>query len=260
MTPDDRLRDALAEWRLRPTAHARAELLAALVDAPVLAAVAATSTGERVVPETGRVAESGAELAVLLIAGPDGARALPVFPDVDALRHWRLDARPVALTGAQACSAALDEGAVHLVVDPAGAAAVLDLDELTALAAGWVPVPGSSLSTRRSADAVAGLSAPTSAVPDGLLAALAQALRPEGLTSARLLSGPDGLVLGVCGPEPLAAPSLAGLAQRIVQRLGDALPAGGLGLVEVAPSGVGLPVISTSRGRRWGRRGDRHNG
>ncbi|MCW2544387.1 MAG: SseB family protein [Frankiales bacterium] len=223
------------------------EVCAALVDAQVLAAVAATATGHETAVATGLRAESGAELAVLLIEAADGSRALPVFTDVQELRRWRLDARPVQLTGAQACAAALDESAEHVVIDPAGRAAVLDLAELTAVAGGWVPVSGSGLHSKTGETA---LSAPNGPVPVELVSALRAALRPERLRAARLLEGPDGLVLGVTGRSPLGAAQLAGLAHRIMIRLGESLPPAGVGVAQVAARGPGVPLIRKGQLRR----------
>lgn len=233
---DPRLAAALA------TPEQRAELLAAFVGARVLAAITATSTAEHVDEGTGLRAESSAEMAVVLLEASDGSRALPVFQDLSALKRWRLDARPVPLTGAQACAAALDEGASAVLIDPAGAA--VSVVELTTLAQGWVPVHGSGLAARHE---VTELHAATT-VPPGLAQALRKALRGEPLRAARLLEGPDGLVLGVAPKRPLSPPELAGLAQRLFARIGDDLPAGGLDLAEVAPQGPGQHLL-----RRWSR-------
>jgi hypothetical protein len=212
----------------------RAQLLAALVDARVFAGISATSTAEHTT-EHGLRAESSAEMAVLLLE-VDGRRALPVFSDVSGLRRWNLTARPVPLTGAQACQAALDEGAESVVLDSSVA---LEPAEVAALASGWVPVPGSALASRHQQ---VHLWAPT-AVPAGLVAALGRALREEQLRAARLLEGPDGLVLGVCPRRPLDPSALAALAQRIMRRLGDGLPPAGLDLAQVGARGPGVPVI-----------------
>lgn len=235
--------DGGADPRLVAAGH-RAEVLAALADARVFAGVGASATSEHA-GARGLRADSTAELAVLLLE-VDGERALPVFPSVDALRRWRLDARPVPLLGSQACQAALDEGAAAVVLDPGGAAVVLHLDEVRALATGWVPVPGSGLATRRG-DVELGL--PAVPVPAALVAALRAALAGERLRGARLLEGPDGLVLGVATRRPLAPVELAALAQRVMTRLGPDLPADGLGLAQVAVRGPGLPVL-TGRFRR----------
>ncbi|MGB8649169.1 MAG: SseB family protein [Mycobacteriales bacterium] len=223
----------------------RAAVLAALVDARVFATITATATAEEAAAATGLRAESSAEMAVVLLEAPDGARALPVFSDLAALKRWRLDGRPVPLTGAEACAAALDEGAEAVVVDPAGAA--VTVHELSALAAGWVPVEGSSLQSRTGE---AELVAPTGPAPAALVSALRSALAPERLRSARLLQGPDGWVLGVAGRAPLDPAALAALAHRVLGRLGPALPAEGLDLAQVAPRGPGEELLRRGLLRR----------
>lgn len=229
----------------RPSSpEARAEALAALAGARVFAGISAVATAEETAAATGLRAESSAEMAVLLVETPDGSRALPVFPDLGSLRRFRLDARPVPLTGPQACAAARDEGATALVVDPGGAALVLDASELAALADGWVPVVGTGLASRRTD---AELTPGTAGEP--LVRALRQALAGERLRSARILSGPHGLVLGVAPREPLDAPALVALASRVVARLGAQLPAEGLDLAQVPARGAGQEVLA----RGWRR-------
>lgn len=238
--PDPRLARALQH------PEQAAELHAALVDARVFAAITATATGEHAAEATGLRAESSAEMAVVLLEAPDGSRALPVFPDLLALRSWRVDARPVPLTGAQACAAALDEGATAVLLDPAGAA--VTVTDLATLASGFVPVAGSSLAARR---AETPLRAPDVPPPAALVRVLRTALHGEGLRSARLLEGPDGPVLGVAAAAELAPAELAALAQRLVTRLGSDLPAGGLDLAQVPRRGPGHEVL----GGGWLRRG-----
>lgn len=219
----------------------RAEVFAALVDARVFAAITATSTRAPVrdqLPRHRPHGSSTAEMAVVLLEVPDGTRALPVFPDLTALGLWRPDVRPVPLSGAQACAAALDAGATGLVLDPAGAA--ITVTDLATLARGWIPVAGTSLATRRAA---AMLHAPAVPPPVRLVEALRSALAEEDLLSARLLDGPDGGVLGVAGVRHLAPASLAALAHRLVKRLGPDLPSGGLDLVEVAAEGEGQELL-----------------
>ena len=254
--PDTGLVDERLAAALRAPAD-RAELLAALVGARVFAAIPATSTAEHLETGTGLRAESSAELAVVLLQASDGSRALPVFSDLGALRRWRLDARPVPLTGAQACAAARDEGATAVLIDPAGAA--VEVTELATLSQGRVPVPGSALSARRADTVLVELDTPA---PDELVLALAQALAPEGLRAARLLQGPTGLVLAVAPRTPLLPADLAGLAQRLVTRLGPALPSTGLDLAQVGPEGPGQDVLgqhdcaveATGPRTRWLRR------
>ena len=216
----------------------RTAVLSAFVGARVFATITATATAT----ETGAHGlrqESSAEMAVVLLEGADGSRALPVFSDLAALKRWRLDGRPVPLTGAQACAAALDEGAQAVVLDPAGAAVVVT--ELAPLAGGALPLTG--LSARRG---VPELRPPAVPPPAGLVTALRAALAPEGLRSARLLEGPDGLVLGL----PVPPAELAALGGRLLARLGDALPPGGLDLAPVPDRGPGHEVLRRGLLRR----------
>jgi hypothetical protein len=239
---DPRLARALAAYD--GAAASRAEVLAALAGARVFVAITATSTAEETAAATGLRAESSAEMALVSIVASDGDRALPAFADTAALRRWRLDVRPVPVAASYLARAALDDRAVAVVLDPAGAGIVVGRGELEALAGGYVPVAGSSLAARRTTDA---LTAPVVTPDQGLVAALAAALRPERPRAARLLDGPGGPVLGVSPRRPLDAAGLAALAQRVMTRLGSALPASGLDLAVVPPTGPGHPVISGRR-------------
>lgn len=227
-------------------AGARAEVLAALVGARVFAAITATATAEHTESGTGLRAESSAEMAVVLLEAPDGSRALPVFSDLGALGRWRQDARPVPLTGAQACVAALDERAGAVVLDQA-----VTVTELATLAAGWVPVTGSALAARHQETALRPAERPA---PEDLVLALRTALAGERLVSARWLTGPEGAVLGVAATPELTPTELAGLAQRLVSRLGDRLPAAGLDLAQVPALGPGQELLARPRRLGWLRR------
>jgi len=246
-SPDPRLAAALAVGGATP--GDRAEVLAALADARVFVAITATATGRETAADTGLTAESGAELAVVLLEAAGGARALPVFPDLGALRRWRLDVRPVPLSGPQACAAAVDEGAEAVLLDPGGAALALSRTELASLARGWVPVSGTALAARRTAEQLRPLPGPAD---PALVTALRAALRGEPLAAARLLAGPDGHVLGVVPERPLDPAALVALARRVVQRLGPALPPQGLDLAVLPAEGPGEQVL---RARRFSRRG-----
>lgn len=243
--PTERLAAALAGDLDSPSG--RAAVLAALLHAQVFAVVAATPTGVQPAARTGLRAEAGAELSVLLLALPDGRRALPVFADLMAMAAWRPAARPVALSGSEACAAALEQGAAEVVLDPGSRAVQLSTQEVRTLAAGFVPVPGSSLASRRTAMVLA----EPGPVPAGLLDALERAVAPEGLRSARLLAGPDGLVLGVAARTPSSAADLAGLAGRVRERLGPELPVGGLDLTVVPLHGPGTDLLSRRVRRGW---------
>lgn len=243
---DPRLAAALAASDGSPTT--RAEVLAALAGARVFVPVRATSTREEVSATTGLRQESSAEMQLVLLQGSRGT-ALPAFPDGHEVQRWQPQARPVPLSGPQACRSALDQGASALLLDPTGAACAVTAGELAALADGRVPVPGTGLSART---APAALAAPASVDP-ALAQALAAALEPEPVRAARLLHGPDGPVLGVAPREPLDPAGLAALASRVVARAGAALPADGIDLAVVPAEGPGHDLLARRRG--WLRRG-----
>lgn len=202
---------ALAAHDDDPTPQTRARALAVLATARVFAAVTARSTAEHVDAGTGLRAESTAEMTLVTLGGSSG-RGVPVFLDVPSLLAFAQQARPVRLTVPEACTAALDDGAVALLVDPPGAALVLTGRELAELAAGRVPVPGSSLSTSTRSAQLTTLTDPD----PQLVQQLQRALRRERLP-ARLLDGPDGPVLGIAAP--LRPEELAALAARLARRL-----------------------------------------
>ena len=114
------------------------------------------------------------------------------------------------------------------------------------------PVAGCRSSAARCAPAPARprWRSPRRPVDPGLLAALREALEPERLVAARLLEGPDGLVVGVTGRRRLEPAALAALADRVRAVLGQRVPPAGLGLAEVAATGPGLPLVRRSRFRR----------
>lgn len=241
---DPRLAAALQAHQDAPSAASMAEVLAALPAARLFAAITAAATSEHIDDGTGLRAESAAEMALVTLV-LDDQRALPVFTSATALGRWRLDVRPVPVPGAAVCAAALEQGATTLLIDLVVAVSGSDLE---ALARGYVPVVGSSLSSRRTTEA---LVAPAAPPPLALLMAIARALATEPIREARLLDGPTGPVLGVVPEHPLDPAELAGLARRLVVRLGRDLPAAGLDLAVVPPGGPGteLPQLP----RRWTR-------
>lgn len=241
---DVRLAAALMAHTAEPTVAAYAEVLAAMAGARVFVAITATSTAEHVEAGSGLRAESSAEMALLSLVGSAGGRAVPLFLDAGAAVAFRPGARPVPLLAAAACGAALDDGAVAVLLDPPGAALAVSGPDLVELAAGRVPISGTALSSRRTATA---LTTPSGNHPR-LVAALTRALEREQVDGARLLEGPDGLVLGVTGD--LDAPALAALAARVQGQLRGALPAAGLDVAVVPAQGPGLPLVRGVRSVR----------
>lgn len=219
-----------------------------MAQARLFVPVTATATAQHVDDNTGLRAESRADMALVSLVGAAGERALPAFADVPSLLAWRAEVRPVPVDVSYLCRSARDDGATGVVLDPHRAHVVLDASEVAALAQGYVPVPGSTLAARRTAG---GLSQPSTPPAESLLTALSAALQPERLQAARLLDGPTGLVVGICPRQPLVTVEVAALAQRVLARLGPALPAEGLDLAVVPLSGPGV-VIPVRSG--WFRR------
>lgn len=108
----------------RLEAHSRGEVgdrqvLAVLAPSRLLVPVVAvaTDTGEGA---GGLTVDKESEVAMPVMVGKDGRRGVLAFTSVDAVKQWREDARPVPVPAAEACRAAVDEGADALVVDVAG--------------------------------------------------------------------------------------------------------------------------------------------
>lgn len=189
-------------------------------------------------------------MSLLSIGSASGERAMVAFADGHQVQRWLRQARPVPVLGRQAADTALSDGAAALLLDPTGAAFVVRRSELTELAAGRLPIPGTALSTRIG-------QAPVQALDDPVLVvALGRALAGEAhLRQARLLVGPEGPVLGVVPRFRLDAAQLAALASRVMAALRLDLPATGLDVAVVEPAGPGTPIPFTRRAGARRRRG-----
>lgn len=66
------------------------------------------------------MAEKTSDMSVVCITANDGRIGLLAFTSVASLANWNPQARPIPMTGPDAATAALDEGAQALIVDPAG--------------------------------------------------------------------------------------------------------------------------------------------
>lgn len=85
---------------------------------------------------SGLAADKSSDMAVVLLTGADGRRALLAFSGIDTLRRWQPDARPMPTTPQLAATAALQEDAAAIVIDIAGPTpAVLEANDLHHLAA-----------------------------------------------------------------------------------------------------------------------------
>ncbi len=126
--------EALGGYDAGGTDHRPA--LAVLQHARMLVPVVAVA-GEVEYDEAGRPREKTSDMAVVLITGQDGRRALLAFTGQEPMRRWDPAARPVPVTFADAARAARQEGADAVVVDVAGPVLfVVEGDDLGSLAQG----------------------------------------------------------------------------------------------------------------------------
>jgi type III secretion system (T3SS) SseB-like protein len=125
---DPRLVEAIASGD-----HGR--VLSALTEARLLVPVVAM-LGEVEYDENGLARDKSADMAVVLITGRDGRRALLAFTGTQALTAWQPDARPMPATAHLAATASVQEGAAALVIDIAGpSTVVIETEDLHHLAA-----------------------------------------------------------------------------------------------------------------------------
>jgi hypothetical protein len=116
------------------------EVVDALGFARVLVPVIAS--GElRHVGSHGFEQDSIASTGVVAVRLADGRAALPIFTDVDAMRAWKPEARPVPAEGPRAALAAVSENWSALVLNPGMEAVVIPRPAVWALAQGqeWRP-------------------------------------------------------------------------------------------------------------------------
>jgi hypothetical protein len=117
------------------------EVLAALHRARVLAPVVAV-LGDSATNDAGLTVDKTSDIALPLLVGDDGSRAVPVFSSLETLARWDPAARPVPVEGPRAAAVAVAEQAEALVLDVAGPLPVtLGAAEMQALARGRAPVP-----------------------------------------------------------------------------------------------------------------------
>jgi hypothetical protein len=117
-----------------------AEVVDALAFARVLVPVLASG-------ELGHVGSHGLEQGAVASTGvvavrlADGRAALPVFTDIEAMRAWKPEARPVPAEGPRAALAAVSENWPSLVLNPGMEAVVIPRPAVWALAQGeqWRP-------------------------------------------------------------------------------------------------------------------------
>ncbi|WP_424530735.1 SseB family protein [Sphaerisporangium viridialbum] len=95
------------------------DVVSALSTARLLVPVVALLT-ESEVGEHGLRQEKESEMALPVLVGADGRKAVPAFTGAESLKLWRADARPMQAVTPQVCRAALGEEAAAVVIDVAG--------------------------------------------------------------------------------------------------------------------------------------------
>ena len=117
---DDGSADARLAQALIRCSHGKtplSDVVDALAYARVLIPVMASGDA-RVMGEHGVEKDTVATTGVVAVQMPDGRAALPVFTDVDAMKAWNADARPIPAEGPRAALAAIAEGWSSLVLNP----------------------------------------------------------------------------------------------------------------------------------------------
>jgi len=137
-TADARLAQALIRF-----SHGKApltEVVDALQYARVLVPVLAEGE-QHIMGKHGVEQDHVGSTGVVALQIPDGRSALPIFTDVDAMRTWNADARPIPAEGPRAALAAAAEGWSVMVLNPVMESVVIPRPAVWALGKGetWRP-------------------------------------------------------------------------------------------------------------------------
>lgn len=140
---DDGSADARLAQALIRFSHGKAAL-ADVVDALQYARVLVPVLAEgeqRVMGKHGVEQDHVGSTGVVALEVPDGRSALPVFTDVDAMRSWNPQARPIPAEGPRAALAAAAEGWSVMVLNPAMESVIIPRPAVWALGQGetWQP-------------------------------------------------------------------------------------------------------------------------
>jgi SseB protein N-terminal domain len=114
---DRRLAEVLASYDAGDSDDSA--VLTALAGARLIVPVAALPV-ETVVGADGQRRDTTVEMALPIMIGTDGRRALPAFTSLSAMAAWDPAARPVPVATQRAALGAIQEECVFLVIDPAG--------------------------------------------------------------------------------------------------------------------------------------------
>jgi hypothetical protein len=140
---DDGSADARLAQALIRFSHGKAlltEVVDALQYARVLVPVLAEGD-QRIMGKHGVEQDHVGSTGVVALQIPDGRSALPIFTDVEAMRTWNADARPIPAEGPRAALAAAAEGWSVMVLNPVMESVVIPRPAVWALGKGetWRP-------------------------------------------------------------------------------------------------------------------------
>ncbi len=210
--PDERFRDDDGSAEPRLAAALSAYAAGREAEHAVLTALA---RARLLVPVVAAVAPEGAatsDMALPLLSGRDGRRAIVAFTSLGALTAWRRDARPLPVPADRVWQAAAAEQVPAVVVDVAGPVPlVVEGARLAALAAGRpAPLPHEDPDVRAVVDAV------VAGDPAIAAARLGAGSGDSDLTVQLLVAAGQG---AATGPNTVAAgaaaPIMAALAGRL---------------------------------------------
>lgn len=111
------------------------EVVDALAYARVLVPVLADGE-QRGIGKHGLEQDHVASTGVVAVQMPDGRAALPIFTDVDAMKTWNADARPIPAEGPRAALAAISEEWSVMVLNPGMETTVIPRPAVWALGRG----------------------------------------------------------------------------------------------------------------------------
>lgn len=154
--------------------------------------------------------EKASEMAMPMIVGRDGRRAVPAFTSAAAVRRWQASARPVPVPAIGVWQSAAQESAA-VVIDIAGPVPLaVEGARLAALAAGGRPP-----AMHEDPDAWEQVAAAAAGIAPGIRVRLSE---PRGDVDVTLeLAPPAGAAVGV--PDKIASQIADAVASRLADRL-----------------------------------------
>lgn len=106
-----------AEELLHKLAEAHADCLKAIGGIRLLVPLT-TDAGDFGITETGATVEKTQELSIVSVQARDGRKVMPVFSNVEHMKAWNPQARPIPIPAPQIVVAAREEGNELIIIDP----------------------------------------------------------------------------------------------------------------------------------------------